>query len=197
MNEYLMFCGGKKPTREIIDFFCRDSSTLIRKCDKLNIEDILPINTSLLSAALRKVTTSPFRGSQYRLELILCSIRTERHICLIKNEEKRVCENCGKVDSLVHFLLFCTHAQVAWCVLSHTVKNELGADFKINASTVFLGSLTGITNCSQRSIIAKWLSATLHFLCRNYYLRTALMSSRQIENELRRNSCFLCVFSQV
>ena len=151
MNEYLMFLGGNKPTGAIIDFLYRDSSNLIKKWDKLKIEDIIPISTSLLSAALKKLTTSPFRGSQYRLELILCSLRTERHICLIRNEENRTCENCGKADSFIRVLLFCTHAQVAWCVLSNTVKNEYGIELKIIPSTVLLGTLAGITNCKQHN----------------------------------------------
>ena len=138
MNEFLMFCSGKKPTR----LFLRDSSNIIRKWNKLSIEDILPISTPLLAAALRKITTSSFRGSQYRLELITCSMRTERHISLIRNEEMRGCEICGKTDSLIHVLLFCTHAQVAWCVLAKTVKSMFGIELKINASTVFSGYLS-------------------------------------------------------
>ncbi len=167
-----MFCSGRKPTRDIIDFFYKDNSTIIRKWNKLAIEDILPISSALLSGALKKITTIPFRGSQYRLELITCSVRTERHISLIRGEDMRACEICGKNDSVVHFLIFCTHAQVAWCTLAITVKSMLGVDFKINASTVLLGSLAGVTNDRHRSSISKWLSATLHFLCRNYYLRT-------------------------
>ena len=163
----------------------------MRKWSNLAIEDILPISTTLIAAALKKITAVPFRGSQYRLELITCSVRTERHISLIRGEDKRLCELCGKTDSLVHFLLFCTHAQVAWCVLSKTVKNQFGVTFNINASTVLLGTLAGITNAEQRCSTSKWLNATLHFLCRNYYLRTPLLSSRQIANELKRHYCSL------
>ena len=194
MNEFLVFCNASKPTRVIIDFFYRDNSTLMRKWSNLAIEDILPISTTLIAAAMKKITAVPFRGSQYRLELITCSVRTERHISLIRGEDRRVCEICGKIDSLVHFLLFCTHAQVAWCVLSKTVKSMFGVTFKINASTVFLGTLAGITNDKQKCSISKWLNATIHFLCRNYYLRTALLSSRQIANELKRQYSTLSDF---
>ena len=38
------------------------------------------------------------------------------------------------------------------------------------------------------------MGATIHFLCRNYYARTALMSSRQIAHELRRNFNYLVDF---
>ena len=123
---------------------------------------------------------------------LLCENR--RHISLIRGEDRRVCKLCGKIDSLVHFLLFCTHAQVAWCVLSKTVKIMFGVTFKINASTVFLGTLAGITNDKQKCSISKWLNATIHFLCRNYYLRTALLSSRQIANDLKRQYSILSDF---
>ena len=98
----------------------------------------------------------------------------------------RACELCNKKDSVVHFLIYCTHAQVAWCTLALTVKSMLGVDLRINASTILLGSLAGVTNDRHRKSISKWLNATLHFLCRNYYLRTPLMSSRMIANDLRR-----------
>ena len=54
MSEFLVFSSGRKPTRDIIDFFYNNNSTIIRKWSKLAIEDILPISPALLSSALKK-----------------------------------------------------------------------------------------------------------------------------------------------
>ena len=145
-TEYMCF-KGDKPTKKFIDFMYKRENFIVEKWDRLGLMQIVPVNREIINRALRNIPKSPARACNYRLEMVLAAIRTEKHIAKIRGEEKRGCNLCGCRDSLEHTILFSAHAQIAWLVSLRAIKFSTGIDIKLNASMIFMGSLGGGNQC--------------------------------------------------
>ena len=109
----------------------------------MQIEDLCPINLSLITSALTWVVRVPPRAAQYRTEAILGSIRTEKHLCkfLTEDGQMRPCHICGKQDTLEHITLFCVNPQIAWASMVERYKQLTGMELKLNVQLCLLGKV--------------------------------------------------------
>ena len=172
----------KKPGQTIMDL-AYSNRILIEKWNKLNIERIIPISMDLIRTALKSNIRNPPRAANYRLELILASVRTEKHIAKITGAAKRPCPWCNKEDNLQHIIMFCAMAQTAWTSMAMRYKQLTGGEeIIIDTSLIFLG--LSRTNKKFRNLANRLAATTAHWILKTYYGRGPMLKSRRIGLEL-------------
>ena len=185
VTEFIVY-GGAKPTKHLIDFWMKNEIKMMRRWDRWGIQDLIPTNSSTLVSALNNRLLSPPRGQQYVLELILGSIRTEKHIARMLGIEKRKCAVCGHEDKIEHMLLFCSNAQIIWLTIVKFIKKFIKLEIKVTTKLIFLNETKDITNKVQRAVVKKSFATGVHFLFREYYQRSGVLTSSYIAGEMRR-----------
>ena len=79
IRSFTHYNNTNKPGTKLLDLcYSTKTKVLVEKWNKLQIEDLCPINLSLIASALTWVVRVPPRAAQYRTEAILGSIRTEK-----------------------------------------------------------------------------------------------------------------------
>ena len=137
----------------------------------------------LIRTALKSNIRNPPRAANYRLELILASVRTEKHIAKITGAAKRPCPWCNKEDSLQHTIMFCAMAQTAWTSMAMRYKQLTGGEeIIIDPLLIFLG--LSRTNKKFRNLANRLAATTAHWILKTYYGRGPLLKSRRIGIEL-------------
>ena len=163
--------------------FGKKTKVLVEKWNKLHLEDLCPINARLLTSALSGVVKVPPRAAQYRIEAILGSIRTEKHLCKFLNEgQMRPCQICGKKDTLEHMVLFCVNPQIAWTSMVERYEQLTGNTLKLNVQMCLLGKIN--KENMYPKIINRLLAITLWWICKTNYERKGLKTSWEIGREL-------------
>ncbi len=170
----------KKPGQTIMDLY--SNRIIIEKWNKLSLERIIPMSMDLVKTALKANIRNPPRAANYRLELILASVRTEKHIAKITGAEKRKCPCCSKEDSLQHTLMFCSNAQMAWTSMAIRFKQLTGEEIVIDSMLIFLG--LSRTNKKFRKLANRLAASTAHWILKTYYGRGPTLTSRRIGAEL-------------
>merc|ERR1712237_63826 len=170
-------------TKMINIMFEKKTKVLVEKWNKLQIEDLCPINARMLISSLQGVVKTPPRAAQYRIESILGSIRTEKHLCKFLNEgQMRPCHICGKKDTLEHMILFCVNPQIAWTSMVERYEQLTGNSLKLNVHMCLLGRIN--KGIMYPKIINRLLAITLWWICKTNYERKGLKTSWEIGREL-------------
>ena len=136
----------------------------------------------LVRIALRSNIRSPPCAANYRLELILATVRTEKHIAKISGAAKRPCPWCNKEDSLQNILMFSAHAQIAWTSMAMRFKQLSGEEIIIDTPLIFLG--LSKTHKNLKKLANRLAATTAHWILKTYYARGPILSSRRIGIEL-------------